>query len=335
MIPRSSIGFYSCASTFFSEFDDFETTYSGEVGVRTWKKIYDTDAAAASSQLIPTTSLGNGKPGFVLTAAAGSGTDGAAATTDAAGAAATTDAAGSSSSKTGKIGKKGKKSSVGGIAGGVVGGLLALGAIVLGIIFLLLKKKKNKNNVTPAVAGAPGVGPDMSQQPQYQQPGPDMSQQQQFQQPGGFPPQQLQPQYQTPGQYPAQGQYNVGQYDNQNLNSGTQGGAAGYYAAFPEKANDGNYANKDGITVTEQQVPLTPQIPQSPAPAYAQPMQNRDMGETISPIPSPAASPAPQMMQGQFQQPPLQQQQQQPVELGTNHSVPQVGKDGKPIYEAA
>lgn len=346
MIPRSSIGFYSCASTFSSDFDRFETTYSGQVAVRTWKKVYDTDSAAASSVLIPTTSLGTGK-GFVLTAAASSGSDGAAATTDAAGAAAATDGAGSSTGSTGKIGKKGKKSSVGGIVGGVVGGLLALGAIVAGIIFVLLKKKKNKNNATPAVAGAPGAGPDMSQQPQYQQPGPDMSQQQQYQQPsqdmsqqqqqyqqpGAFPQQQSQPQYQTPGQYAAPAQYNVGQYDNQNINGGTQNGAAGYYAAFPDKSNDGNYANKDAITVTEQQVPLTPQPPQSPAPPYTQPIQNRDMAESIISAPSPAISPAPQMMQGQFHQAPVQPQQ--PVELGTNHSVPRVGQDGKPIYEAA
>ncbi|KAF2733457.1 hypothetical protein EJ04DRAFT_272775 [Polyplosphaeria fusca] len=53
-----------------------------------------------------------------------------------------------------------KKTNIGAIVGGVVGGLVVLGALAFGIVFLILRKKKDKQNAANANVGAhqPMVG---------------------------------------------------------------------------------------------------------------------------------------------------------------------------------
>jgi len=67
----------------------------------------------------------------------------------------------------------GSKTNVGAIVGGVVGGLAVIGAFAIGIIFLLMRKRKNKDHTTEGgVAGAPGNAPSVGPSPGMSQAAP-------------------------------------------------------------------------------------------------------------------------------------------------------------------
>jgi hypothetical protein len=98
----------------------------------------------------------------------------------------------------------GKKSTnVGAIVGGVVGGLVVLGAIAFGIVFLVLRNKKQKQNAANAASGA--TQPFMSPAPGVTEYKP---------QPGGYNPQQP---------YPGPGGEAAGYYSGQDQSKAWQG----------------------------------------------------------------------------------------------------------------
>jgi len=129
--------------------------------------------------------------------------------------------------------KKKSKTSVGPIVGGVVGGLVVIGAIIFGVIFALLRKKKNQK-----AAAATATTPNMAQGP-----APGVAE---FKpQPGGFPPQQG---YQPPPQQ--------GGYYQQDVKPG-----------FTQQAHMGVPGQEVGGM---SQPPYSP--PMSPAPQYSAPL---------------------------------------------------------------
>jgi hypothetical protein len=307
------MGFFSCDSTFSSQFDVFETTYAGENDGRTWQKVYDTSSTngggSGSAVVIPTTSLNTHNGLSVGASSAAASTSGG-------------------SSPTPVILHNKKKTPIGAIVGGVIAGLAIIGAIIAGVIFMLIKKK-NKNN------SVPGQGPNMAQQQPPQQA---------YQQPG-----QVQQPQNPQGQYPTVDQYNNQNLNGGTAAGAASYFAAfpGKTDAPYQQPQQGNldYRNsvmKMGPVVTEQAMPVTPQAPQSPAPPYSQPHQ--DIVSPMSPPPL-AASPPVEMMQpsGQYaQQPqafhaPAQQvpQHQPPVELGTTYGVPTHNREGNPVFEAS
>lgn len=341
-VPGMSMGFYSCDSITASTFAEFDTTYNGETDAQTWLALRqsDLDSLVGTSALESATTATGGLASAAKSSAAGTKASG------------TPSASSSASSSSGSsTSTPEKKTSIGPIIGGVVGGLVVIGAIVGGVLAFCLKKKKNKtNNATfdnnqtnmqqsqsqppPnfAAAAAAGQDPRMSQ---YQQPPP----------PGQY--QNNQPQYNQP-------QYNQPQYD-QNTNPpnrDTLYSVAGKVEA-PYGQADAKYGQ--GVTVTE--TPITPHPPVSPAPAYSQPALPTGVHEignagpplvqyAPSPISSPAndnrySAPAPQGYQPQPgwvpQQPGAHPQHQSgpvPVELGNNYAVPSQ-HDGRPVFEAA
>lgn len=152
MIPGISVGWFSCASTFYSEFVDFETTWAGENDGRTWSKVYNTLGTSNGLDTSLTDISTNAFLGGTIAPISSTG--------------------GSAGTSTPKPSKS--STPVGAIVGGVVGGLAAIGAIVGLIVFLLLRRRKPQNQPTAnggvtTVGGAPsqGPGPNMAQ-PQTQ-----------------------------------------------------------------------------------------------------------------------------------------------------------------------
>ena len=140
MVPGISVGWYSCASTYYTAFVEFDTTYAGENDGRTWSKVYNTLTSSNGLE----TSEGS---------AAASG-----------GSAATVTVAPSSK----------KSTPVAAIAGGVVAGVVVIGAVIAGVLIIICLRKRGKTNpttanqggATAAAATAPGPAPapDMTQQ---------------------------------------------------------------------------------------------------------------------------------------------------------------------------
>lgn len=304
-VPGINVGFYSCDSVSQTgTFDAFLTTFKGETDVRTWEAVYDTDTLSSAAKIV-TTSLGSSN-------AFGSGFSDITTVTPKSGAASTPSPKPISKPTT-------RKTSIGPIIGGIVGGLAVIGAIITGVIVMLMKKRKNKANTAAALPptntnNAPPANPDMRQSMYGQPPQPQDHYPQ-----GSYPPQQQQ---QYPQQYQQQQQF------DQNTVSPNP-------VYFPAGKTDQNYYVKHdgGAQVTEQSVPITPLPPTSPAPPYVQPVQQGRESWNVSP---PAQSPPPQLMQqGPYQPPQVQSQRPAPVELGTNASTPQRTAEGRPIYEAA
>ncbi|OCK80369.1 hypothetical protein K432DRAFT_393088 [Lepidopterella palustris CBS 459.81] len=126
------------------------------------------------------------------------------------------------------------KTNVGAIVGGVIGGLIVIGAIIFGAIFLILRNKKNNAAAQPAAGGAP-------QQPM----GPAPGVAEYKPQPQGYPPQQ---------QYPPQNAQ--GGYYQQDVKPG-----------FSQQPHMGVPGQETGGM---SQPPYSP--PMSPAPQYSAPL---------------------------------------------------------------
>jgi len=302
MVPGVSIGWYSCDSTFFSEFVEFDTTYIGENDGRSWTKVYNTLTSSDGLDLTVTETSNAFHTGDIATTAGGS--------------ASTVTVTAS------------KSTPVAAIAGGVVGGVLAISAVVAGSLWFCLRRRKQNNQTatnegSAAAATIPGQGPapDMAQQkPQIESV---------YGAPGGYqPPPQSPPQgYQPPPQNPPQG-----------LASDYYGQGKQDYMQNQQNPYDPTMAAKihGSPQVTQQEI----HAPVSPAPPYSQ---------VIPPVGgiSPAGSPPPNVQEmnaqmptyGQFQN--MQQNvggappHQQPVqELPTQFATTLHTAEGQPIYEA-
>jgi hypothetical protein len=340
------MGFYSCASTYSASFASFWTTSAGEKDGRAWSPLY-ANAASAASTAAPfhlTTASLNTVGGFQASGLPSTNS-----------AAATSSSGPGSSSGSGlpiNIGKK--KSNAGAIAGGVVGGLAALGAIAFGIIFFMLRKKKSKDvneknaaataaSTFPNGAGAPGnphngapgvpAGVMPMAAPVY-----DPTQ-----------PRPNQPAYFPPGQFPP----NDPRYSY--YNPGKDGISVASYPVGGPPPPDATYAAKFG--------PVEP-LPQSPAaPPYSSPQQMRNVPSPVSTPPpppsnvyevpagvqiaarqenqpSPLAGTAVPAVPAQVpaaypgQAPYAPSHQTEPVELGTTYAIPTHDAQGRPIFEA-
>jgi hypothetical protein len=155
------------------------------------------------------------------------------------------------SSPGGNATPKKKSTPVGAIVGGVVGGLAVIALAVFGIVFLLLKKRKNKSNTDQSASGIAATGPTDFKPPHD----PNM---QQMQQPYGAP---------TYGQQPA--------YPPSDPNYMQSGGvaAAGYYNqdqkhnSYQPPSNP-TASEVGGSPVPSHNNPYSP--PHSPAPQYSQ-----------------------------------------------------------------
>jgi len=297
MVPGVSIGWYSCASTFFSEFVEFDTTYIGENDGRSWTKVYNTLTSSNGLDLTVTESSNAFHTGNIATTA-GSG--------------------GSASTVTVTPSNKSKSTPVAAIAGGVVGGVVAIGAVLAGVLwFCLRQRKQNKdqtaaNEGSAAAATTPGQGPapDMAQQhPQVESV---------YGAPGGY-----QPPPQNPPQGLASDYYGPGKQD---------------YMQNPQNPYDPTMAAKihGSPQITQQEM----HAPVSPAPPYSQ---------VIAPAGgiSPAGSPPPNVQEMHAQMPTYGQYQnmqqnmggvppnQPPVqELPTQFATTLHNAEGQPIYEA-
>ncbi|QDS69737.1 hypothetical protein FKW77_010050 [Venturia effusa] len=303
-MPGLDIGWFSCDSVSQTVFDDFLSTFIGETDGRTWEPLYDT-TSGSSAKLKPSSAVGN-----ALSTILG----GTVTISVPAGPASTSRGGSESISKTTK-----KKTSLGPIIGGVVGGLAVIGAIILGVIVALMKKRKNKADAAatlpPTGMNAPPTNPDMRQS-MYGQPPTTQGPYPQ----GPYPPQQQQ-------QYPQQ--YQQPQQFDQNAVSSDPG----FFAAGKTGQNSYHAKQDGGVQITEQAVPITPLPPASPAPPYVQPAQQGRESWNQS---LPTQNLPPQLMQqGPYQPPQLQSQGPAPVELGTNASTPQRNAEGRPVYEAA
>ncbi|KAE9976494.1 hypothetical protein EG328_002610 [Venturia inaequalis] len=306
-IPGITVGFFSCDSIpQTGTFDAFLTTFKGETDIRTWEAVYDTDTAIGSSNaIILASSLGTSNA--FDTSLIGIVTSTKPVVTD-----------------NGPKPTTKKTTSIGPIIGGVVGGIAVIGAIIAGVIIALMKKRKHNANAAAALPptnlnNAQPASPDMRQPMYGQSPSPQGPYSV-----GPYPPPQPQ---QNPQRY--------NQPQQQQFDQNAVSPSPGYFAAGKTDQNypDQSYHVKQdgGAQVTEQAVPLLP--PTSPAPPYAQPVQQGRENWNVSP---PAHSPPPQMMQqgGSYQPPQLQSQGPAPVELGTNASTPQRNAEGRPIHEA-
>lgn len=164
MVPGISVGWFSCASTYFSEFVEFDTTFVGEDDGRTWSKVYNT--GASDSELITDVTTNAFHTGAI--AAASSST-------------------GSSNSSPSSSSKSKSSTPIGAIIGGVVGGLAVIGLAAGGILFLLLRRRNRSNNGQTATSGVTTVG---APPPEGQ--APSVTEQQQTQSvygaPGGYQP---------------------------------------------------------------------------------------------------------------------------------------------------
>lgn len=142
-IPTIGATYYSCASTAYSKFVSFLTTFAGENDGRTWSKVYASGSSTAIS--VP----GNTAP------IPGSGST-----------------ATPVSEPTPSPSKTSKSAPIGAIVGGVVGGLAIIALAAGCLIFLCLRRRKPKN-VAPVAASsvaatgsAPvqGLAPNMTEQ---------------------------------------------------------------------------------------------------------------------------------------------------------------------------
>jgi hypothetical protein len=173
-IPTIGVTYYSCASTAYSKFMTFLTTFVGENDGRTWSKVYASGSSTPIS--LPVTGPVVG-PDPTTTSISPTITP-------------------SSSKK--------KSTPIGAIIGGVVGGLAIIGLAAAGLVLLLLRRRKT-NNVVPATnAGAATAGPALAQGP-----APNMTEQQATQSMYGQPA-IYQPQQNGSGA----GYYNVVKQDN-------------------------------------------------------------------------------------------------------------------------
>lgn len=137
------------------------------------------------------------------------------------------------------------KTNVGAIAGGVVGGLAVIGAVVFGVVFLVLRNRRHKHNTDSAAAAGHGVPTTTDYKPQ--------------------PPPQSPPQ-----QYPTQEQQPLMQ----------PGDTASFYQPDAAAAPDSlppkhEYANVQAQPVGYAAVPTTTELPSpslSPAPQYTPPV---------------------------------------------------------------
>ncbi len=137
-IPTIGGTYYSCASTAYSKFVTFETTYAGENDGRTWSKAY----ASGSSTLPISPIVGSGSSTLQISPIVGSGS-----TTTPISPPVTTASS--------------KSTPIGAIAGGVIGGIVFIGIAITALLFLLLRPRKpNEVAVVATAAGpAPGQGP--------------------------------------------------------------------------------------------------------------------------------------------------------------------------------
>jgi len=150
-IPVIGVTYYSCASTAYSKFMTFQTTYSGEADGRTWSKVYASGSSTGYS--LPATGSLFGS-----------------------------DSTTTPVSPTITESSKKKSTPLGAIVGGVVGGLAIIGLAGAGLALLLLRRRK-PNNVAPAAnLGTAAVG-----QAPPQGPAPNMTVQQATQSMYGAP----------------------------------------------------------------------------------------------------------------------------------------------------
>jgi hypothetical protein len=289
LIPSiSAIGF-NCESTFSSDFAILETTFAGEVDGRTWLPLYETASAAPSIfngfSTVQTSSISIGSL--------------------------STPAPTTSTTPTPTPQKSSSSSNAGPIAGGVVGGLIVIGAAAVGITFLLRRRGGS------AGAAAPGGG--QYSDPTAPQPPPMAAA-------AVAPGFANDPRYSTASYYkPPEGP---------GVNSPSYAGSPPPTYGVPGAPQELQYN-----PAQQQQYP-PPQQAYSPQQQYGQQQQGPPQ-PAVSPVQQGAAAvqnpwgpPPPQQ-----QQPPPQQQQQQPLahELGggSAYPLPTTTAEGQPIYEAA
>lgn len=314
MVPGISVGWFSCASTYYSEFVEFDTTWVGEDDDRTWSKVYDTLTGSLTD--IST----NGFLQGTIAAASSAASNGA----------------GSGTGHTNPTSGSSSKSStpIGAIVGGVVGGLVVIGAIVGVVLFFLLRSRRNQGNNGQAAATTGGVTAFGKPPPAEGQGAvPNMTQQQPQTQsvygaPVGYQPQQ---------DGLAAGYYSGGKQDfSPNVQQGGFDTVAGKMHGSPQ------------VTQHEVKPPL------SPAPPYSQPfVASGGISPVGTPPPNVQelnAHAGSNQMQSQYapqqqftQQPmggvasfggPPPHTQHQATELPTQYATTLHTSEGQPIYEA-
>jgi len=158
------------------------------------------------------------------------------------------------------------KTNLGAIVGGVVGGLVVIGAIIFGAIFMILRNRKNKaNQVNTGAAQPPPMGPAPGVQEYKPQP------------PQQFPPQQP---------YGQQPQAAAGFYQPQQ----SQDVKPGYGMQYKPSQEIGGMAQ-----------PYSP--PMSPAPQYSAPMHQGPPAGVAEAGGTPIQSPPPVQQQQQHPHP--------------------------------
>ena len=232
---------FGCAASAFTI--SVQRTYDGE-----------NSAAATSSQaVIPiSTAYVTLTPSTTATSSSGSSSSG--------GSAASQSQSGTSSPTVAAVSKS--KTNIGAIVGGVVGGLIVIGAIIFGAIFMILRNRKNKTNqVNTGVAQPPPMGPAPGVQEYKPQP------------PQQFPPQQP---------YGQQPQAAAGFYQPQQ----SQDVKPGYGMQYKPNQEIGGIAQ-----------PYSP--PMSPAPQYSAPMHRGPPAGVAEAGGTPIQSPLVQQQQQQ------------------------------------
>jgi hypothetical protein len=347
------MGWYSCASTYSNAFATFLTTFNGENDGRTWTPLYDSDTGVGTFST----------PNFLLTATSAStiGGFGAFSTSPSS---PTTTIGGSNDGSSITIGKK--KSSIGAIVGGVIGGLVVLALVVFAVVFVCIKSRQPKNNAATTNTGAQAapmapmaaaaVPPMQQQQNGYAQNGygqngyaqdPRMSyfeaskdglkapnEYVQSIPPSPAPmytPQSPPPPTMSPpmpiGSPPP---HMLGQ--QMQMSSQPQGPPPGVYEAggMPIQPSPSISVASPVSAASPAMQPAYPHAQQGPPPgvyeAGGMPVQSSPQPNVI--LPMSTGTPA---MQHPYPQAP--QEQQAPVELGTNFVVPTHNQQGTPVFE--
>lgn len=240
---------FGCAASAFTI--SVQRTYDGE----------NSDAATSSQAVIPiSTAYVTLTPSTTATSSGDSSSSG--------GSAASQSQSGTSSPTVAAVSKS--KTNIGAIVGGVVGGLVVIGAIIFGAIFMILRNRKNKTNqVNTGAAQPPAMGPAPGVQEYKPQP------------PQQFPPQQP---------YGQQPQAAAGFYQPQQ----SQDVKPGYGMQYKPNQEIGGIAQ-----------PYSP--PMSPAPQYSAPMHQGPPAGVAEAGGTPIQSPLVQQQQQQQQHPHPQQ----------------------------
>ena len=285
MIPSISVGWYSCASTTSSGFDVFKTTFDGESDGRSWSSVFDNSASAAIS--VNSAALTSGGAGF------SSGHS----------------AAASASSTPKPMPTLKKSSNAGAIAGGVVGGLAAIGLAVVAVVFLLSRRKHKRADGTAGAAAATGPAGG---------PGPNMSQQ----------------------------QYGASGHGHDAMGAAGAVGAAGFYNQHKQDHGQQQYQNADGTylasgkgnhdSMHQQNSPLSPAPPYANGHDGASTPASELPGDHIhsqAPLQQSPTGP----MSGEASTVGGQQHYnayQAPAELSSDQAYPRHSPAGNPVYEA-